>query len=761
MNDLVPAFGIDGYSQRLIWALEATPREVALVEAATVGGLGLAAVLLLMIALLRRSAVAAVSFSFVALAALLIALLYGRFDFISSGTHVLIVCLFTCSVLLFLTATVRLARDNSLIGLVVLVAIAAMLGAGGASMLQVIDGWPVARIAIGATAVLTVLFLFIEFLRGDRGTIAVAPGLLLAVATLPAMSFAADRGPAGSWLVVTAPILLLAVGVLLAALAAQLTANAVPAPVKKRAPKRTMPGAPAVSVAAATAAHTTGSLLQEVEDEPEGERPMRRVAPAFDNEPAPEPLQEYQDPEPEAERRPRHQMAPLPAVAPTRDVASSRDRFGESSEPYSAQWGRDVQPGYAVRDIPIGDDEYVWDMMADREVRMGRHFGEMLHLGGGQLATPDVLRDSLDDRSLPDFDDAILGGFEPRTGRFDIRVQTHQGATLRLEGRRQVDQDGLLSRLEVRAEQIAAAAAPAQASTVAPRASGLAAVAAPALTASRSGDAPLTAAPASTAIAALDRGEIGPWFQPIVRLSDRKVVGFEALARWEVPGGEVRDAHEFVDELIKAGRGPDLASIVINQAAEELSNWVKAEPNLGQFVSVNVAATDLPKDAVGEAVKSAVLRYDLPPGALVVELTEGRIQASHNKALAAAKTIRNAGASLAVDDFGVGYSTLSRLSKFRFDMVKLDKSLITELTTRKKQRSVVRAMLSAAEKNGSPVVAEGIEDEETAVMLSELGCDFGQGFLFGPAQKVEGRSGDGQADPSQPPRGSARPGDLR
>ncbi|WP_370336939.1 EAL domain-containing protein [Parvularcula marina] len=783
MNDLVPAFGIDGYSERLRWAVGAMPREVALVEAAAIGGLGLAAFLLLILALFRRSAVAAVSFSFVALAALLVALLFGRFDFISSGTQVLIVCLFACSVLLFHTATVRLARENTLIGLVMLLAIFAMLLAGGASMLQFIDGWPVARIAIGGTAALTILFLFFEFLRGDKGAIAVAPGLLLTVASLPAMSFAAERVTGAGWLVASTPIFLLTGGVLLAALAAQLTAHTIMAPVprktREKAPKRAAPLAPAVTVASASAAAAhDGPLLRELEDEPDDmERPVRRVSPTFDAEPEPQreqqaPIRRVRPPEPEIdaepEQAPRHMAAPVP-VPVARDQkdhqATPRDRFGERSEPYSAQWGHDVQPGYAVREIPIGDDEYVWDMMAQREVRMGRGFGEMLRIRGGQLATPDVIRDLIDERSLPDFDDAILGGYEPQTGRFDIRVQTIDGATIRLEGRRQVDQDGLLARLEMQAEALAAAAPQRAEPEPAPqRPTGLAAVAAPAALAKD--DSPLTAKPVAGASAALDAGQIGPWFQPIVRLKDRKVVGFEALARWELPGGEVRDAQDFVDDLIRDGRGPDLARIVINQAAEELANWVKAEPGLGQFVSVNISATDLPKEDVAEIVKAAVLRFDLPPGALVVELTEGKIQASHNKALAAAKAIRNAGASLAVDDFGVGYSTLSRLSKFHFDIVKLDKSLLEDLTTRKKQRSVVRAMLNAAEKSKAPVVAEGIEDEETAEMLIELGCDFGQGFLFGAAQRIGGEpadatSGGGRADTERNLSPRSRPDDLR
>ena len=246
-------------------------------------------------------------------------------------------------------------------------------------------------------------------------------------------------------------------------------------------------------------------------------------------------------------------------------------------------------------------------------------------------------------------------------------------------------------------------------------------------------------------------------------------MGFEALARWELPDGTVREASEFIGELIEEGRGPDLARIVVDQAAAELSAWVKAEPGLGQFVAVNIAAADMPKEEVAEIIGSAVRRHDLPAGALVVEITEDRIQASQSRALAAAKAIRQAGASLAVDDFGVGYSTLGRLSKFRFDIVKLDRSLIEGLSSSKKQRSVIRAMLSAAEKAGAPVVAEGIEDEATAEVLVELGCDFGQGFLFGKAEKVGGNEvptqpQQPQADASAgapPVRGQPRPGDLR
>ena len=213
MEGLVPTFGIDGYGQRLEMAVETMTSQLSLVEALSLGVLGLAAAALLLLAVIRHSAVAAVSFSFVSLSALIVAMLFGRLDFITSGTKVLILCLYLSSILLFLTATVRMARDNAMIGLMMLVGIAAMLALGGASMMQMIDGWALARLAVVATTLFLLAFLFIEFFRGDRGSIAVTPGLLLVIAALPAMSFAAERAPQTDWLVPASPILLMTVGV--------------------------------------------------------------------------------------------------------------------------------------------------------------------------------------------------------------------------------------------------------------------------------------------------------------------------------------------------------------------------------------------------------------------------------------------------------------------------------------------------------------------------------------------------------------------
>ena len=126
-----------------------------------------------------------------------------------------------------------------------------------------------------------------------------------------------------------------------------------------------------------------------------------------------------------------------------------------------------------------------------------------------------------------------------------------------------------------------------------------------------------------------------------------------------------------------------------------------------------------------------------------MELGEDRIRAKAGAALAAAKAVRDAGASLAVDDFGVGHANLARLSKFRFDLVKTDGSLARAAVSDKKARATLKSVIAVAHKAKMPVIAEGIEDEETARLLEAMGCDFGQGYLFGRAEPASGASPGG------------------
>ena len=583
----------------------------------------------------------------------------------------------------------------------------------------IIDGGGVARLGLAVTFGFSLVLLAIEAARFDRPSMAVAPGILGVLASPVVMAYVGTHGGDPGWLMTALPTMLLGGGAFFAAMAAQVAAIFGVKQVERRAP--------VVAAGVAGAAAPAAAFLQEVDDTHGG-----RVEPSFTAaDLPPEPIEVDDAPVPEfgagieeisEEPTPAnlHAMgaAPLAAEKPTYSPA----------EAISSNWGRGAPE--MVQPAAIGSDEYVWDMMASQEVRMGPDIAALFAVDDLRMATPDVLRDAVAPDSLDDFDEAILGGSQPETGRFDVELATVKGDRVRLQGRRQVDHEGILVRLEVSAQHeghapvgAAAAAAP------------LTAAAPPMMTRSRKRRERQAA---ENPLAALETGAIVPFFQPIVRLSDRKIIGFEALARWILPDGSARDAESFVGQIIQHGRGLELAQQVIDRAAAELAAWIEAEGTQGQFVSINIAAADLPNQGLSKIIRSAVREHQLPPGALVVELTEDKIQASQSKAMQAAKAVRDAGASLAIDDFGVGYSTLNRLAQFRFDLVKVDRSIVTTISAQKKQRSLFKAILQTAKKSGAPVIAEGVEDEETAELLTELGCEFGQGFLFGGAEPVDG-----------------------
>lgn len=839
MTDLVPGFGIGEYLTQLAAVADAAPSSYVVFEGALFLGLGVVGVLLLAVALVRRSAVAAVSFSFVALTALVAAIITGQLEFVPPATQTLVVCLHGCALLLFLTATVRIARDNALVGVVILVLIASLLLIGGGVALGFVPGgWALARLGMAVAIGLSLALLSLEIIRGDRPTLVVAPGLLMVLGAAPAMVGVASLDGPQSLALTLSPLALLAFGTVAAVFAAQFVAGKAAAAASAPIAVRRTAGLGAVAGATA--------MLREYADDDDA-----------DGQYAPQRHHEHDHHHADADRGHGHDagryrgFAAAEEPAPDtsfggprlqRDLPVARregaGRYDTShlhdgaTEPVSARWGTDQNK--ATPDaLTVAPDEYIWDMMADREVRMGAAFAGLFDLAGSRIATPDVLRDAVANESLAEFDDEVLGGAHPATGRFHLDLRTTSGRRVHLVGRRQADHDGLLLRIEAQAEGLAAAAhvPPARPSLL--EAAGVAGGTGAALAATRPGrgnkkaqsqpqtaqastaepaaEAPFVAEPrdlgrkgakgkanarparggkaetknqqaaavpaaaaaapgmmrrrpsagaAAAAVDALNEGAIEAHFQPIVRLADRRTVGFEALARWRRPDGEVVEPAGFIDEIVAAGRGLDLARLVIDQAAAELAGWIEAEPGQGQFVSVNIAAADLPRDGLAEIIGEAVERHRLPPGALVIELTEGKIQASQAQALAAARAVRAAGASLAIDDFGAGYSNLARLSKFRFDLIKTDRSMLDGIVQDRRRRAAIKSLIGTAAKAQAPVIAEGIEDEETASILAELGCDFGQGFLFGRPEPIGGAAAaEPEPEPPISPYGAPRYGE--
>ncbi len=225
---------------------------------------------------------------------------------------------------------------------------------------------------------------------------------------------------------------------------------------------------------------------------------------------------------------------------------------------------------------------------------------------------------------------------------------------------------------------------------------------------------------------AIEAGEIRPSFQPIVRLGSREVVGQEALARWQ--HGELGSVHpdEFIKVAERTGQIRALGASILDQAVETA---VRAGGDWR--LNVNVSPLELDDPGLVPTIERVLDRWSLPPERLCIEITENAIAERPAAALATLRAIRTFGVHLAIDDFGRGYSSLVSLQSMPFDFLKIDRSLIVDLSRARSDQRLVRAVLRLADDFGLTVVAEGIETREQEEILLELGCGLGQGFLFG------------------------------
>jgi diguanylate cyclase (GGDEF)-like protein/PAS domain S-box-containing protein len=236
---------------------------------------------------------------------------------------------------------------------------------------------------------------------------------------------------------------------------------------------------------------------------------------------------------------------------------------------------------------------------------------------------------------------------------------------------------------------------------------------------------------------ALERDEIVIFYQPIVRLEDRSIAGFEALARWNHPKlGRVSPA-EFITVAEESGLIVELGLFVLDRTARQLSTWQRTlrqrEP---LFASVNVSSRQLLRHDLIQDLRTVLARSPLSRGSLKLELTESVVMENPEHAAQMLHRIRELGAGLALDDFGTGYSSLSYLQRFPFDTIKIDQSFVR--TTAKGTRPVIlRSIISLAHDLGMDVVAEGAETDSDAVELSQLGCEYAQGFVFGEPMTAE------------------------
>jgi diguanylate cyclase (GGDEF)-like protein len=235
--------------------------------------------------------------------------------------------------------------------------------------------------------------------------------------------------------------------------------------------------------------------------------------------------------------------------------------------------------------------------------------------------------------------------------------------------------------------------------------------------------------------AALERREIVVHYQPVVRLADGEIEGFEVLARWPHPTRGLLTAADFLPAAEEAGLTVELGRLVLHQALQAARRWPER-----LSIWLNLAPAELANERLVDTLAEALKGYVVDPSRLVIEVTESGVIQGSDAALVAMRRLRDLGVGLTIDDFGTGYSSLSRLAEFPIESLKIPKPFVDKLVGPAPDEAFVDAILRLGDSLGLAAVAEGIEHPAQAERLRQLGCRFGQGYLFGrpaPAQEAE------------------------
>ncbi|MEO8267576.1 MAG: EAL domain-containing protein [Ilumatobacteraceae bacterium] len=229
---------------------------------------------------------------------------------------------------------------------------------------------------------------------------------------------------------------------------------------------------------------------------------------------------------------------------------------------------------------------------------------------------------------------------------------------------------------------------------------------------------------------AIDEGQLRLVYQPVIELRSSRIVGFEALIRWDHPTRGVIEPNTFIPIAESNGTMVSIGRWVLEEACRTAASWHAAFPARKLTMAVNLSARQLAAPDILGDVAHVLVRSGLPAASLILEMTESVLVQDTETATRRLQALRALGVRLAIDDFGTGYSSLSYLRQFPIDILKIDKSFTDTITHRAQLPPIVHGLLDLATTLGMTTVAEGIEFEVQRDTLRDEHCQFGQGFLF-------------------------------
>ena len=230
---------------------------------------------------------------------------------------------------------------------------------------------------------------------------------------------------------------------------------------------------------------------------------------------------------------------------------------------------------------------------------------------------------------------------------------------------------------------------------------------------------------------ALARGEFTLHYQPQAQIAG-KIVGFEALVRWQHPVHGIIGPKVFIPLAEESGLILELGEWILREACREAASWPKP-----LRVAVNVSPVQFRHGDLVRIVQSALLDTKLAPARLDLEITESVLVDDAARAVSMLRRLKGLGVQIVMDDFGTGYSSLQNLQSFSFDKLKIDRSFISNLETNKQSATIVRAVIGLGRGLDLPIVAEGVETQAQLAFLAAEACDEVQGFLVGRPQPID------------------------